>query len=247
MSRGSGCTAPPPRRIGRRERKKLATTAAIRNAALTLALRDGVDNVTIEQIADEADIHLRTFFNHFSSKEEAMMATAAIGAEALVEEYRNRPHTESVLQALREAVLVVMDQSHATSHEHIEALRLVRGTPSLLPQQLAVLAAQEKALAEAITERVGLGVPPPGTPTPEPSDEPAKPSPVYPAVCAAAALATLRVAIDHWLDRTTPRTPATQVVDGLRADIDQAIATLATGLDWPTPPAIDQHPGSPRA
>ncbi|MFC7642252.1 TetR/AcrR family transcriptional regulator [Streptosporangium lutulentum] len=62
---------------GRRERKKLATRAAVREAALRLALRDGVENVTVEQIASEADIAVRTFFNYFSSKEEAVVAAAA--------------------------------------------------------------------------------------------------------------------------------------------------------------------------
>ncbi len=54
--------------VGGRERKKLATRAALREAALRLALRDGVDRVTVDQIAAEADIAVRTFFNYFSSR-----------------------------------------------------------------------------------------------------------------------------------------------------------------------------------
>src|SRR5690348_14531101 len=105
--------------LGRRERKKLATRAAVRDAALRLAVRHGVENITVEQIASEADIALRTFFNHYSSKEEAVVAAAAAGAEALVAEFRARPGAESVLQALREAVLVVMDRHDAAGRDHL--------------------------------------------------------------------------------------------------------------------------------
>jgi AcrR family transcriptional regulator len=229
VSGASGASAPVP---GRRERKKRATTAAIREAALRLAVRHGVENVTVEQIANHADIHLRTFFNHFSCKEEAVVATAAAGAEALIAEFRARPATESVLRAIREAVLVVMDQSYAPSRDHIEALRLIRMAPSLLPQQLAVLATQEKALADAIAHRVGLATPAGTTSSPQQAQPAARPGAVYPAICAAAALAALRVSLDGWLDQASTTTVPPAVND-LRVEIDRAIAELATGLDWP--------------
>jgi AcrR family transcriptional regulator len=208
-----GGSAPPV--VGRRERRKLAIRAAVRDAALRLSLQHGVENVTVEQIAAEADIALRTFFNHFSSKEEAVVASAAVGAEALIAEFRARPRSESVLRALREAVLVVMDQGDAAGRDHVEALRLVRKAPSLRPQQLAVLAAQEKALADAIAERI---------------DPAAGTGPVYPPLCAAAALAALRVVLDRWLDRAAdPGGPPP--MDVLRGEIDEAISELAAGLD----------------
>ena len=87
---------------------------------------------------------MRTFFNYFSSKEEAVVAAAAAGAEALLAEFRARPGTESVLRALREAVLGIVDQGDAASRDYVKAMRLIRRTPSLVPHQLAVLAAQER-------------------------------------------------------------------------------------------------------
>lgn len=217
----AGASAPV---AGRREQKKQATRAALRQAALRLSVRHGVENVTVEQIAEEADIALRTFFNYFSSKEEAVMASTAAAAEALITEFRGRPRTESVLRAFREAVLVIMDQSDALSRDHIEALRLIRRAPSLVPQQMAVLAAQEKALAEAIAERIGLADRVGG----RAADS------VYPAVCAAALLAALRVVTDQWLASATgpEQTPPTDIL-GQR--FDTAIAELDAGLDRPGP------------
>jgi AcrR family transcriptional regulator len=205
--------------VGRRERKKQATRAALREAALRLSVRHGVENVTVEQIAEEADIALRTFFNYFSSKEEAVVASAASGAEALIAEFRARPRTESVLQAFREALLIVMDQSDTARRDYLEVLRLIRKAPSLVPQQMAVLAAQERALAGAVAERIGLGPYQDGDRTG---------GSVYPAVCAAAALAALRVVVDQWLDLAQGSSMA-----ALRLQVDAAIAELAAGLDRP--------------
>ncbi|SNT22714.1 transcriptional regulator, TetR family [Streptosporangium subroseum] len=210
---------------GRRERKKLATRAAVREAALRLALRNGVENVTVEQITDEADIAVRTFFNYFSSKEEAVVAAAAAGAEALIAEFRARPGTESVLRALREAVLAIVDQGDAASRDYIRALQLIRRTPSLVPHQLAVMAAQEKALADAIAERIQPGTASRDQGRPIPSG-------IYPELCAATALTALRVVMGRWLERADgpDDTPPMAI---LCDEIDEAIAELAAGLDRP--------------
>jgi AcrR family transcriptional regulator len=204
--------------VGRRERKKLATRAAVRDAALRLAVRHGVENITVEQIATEADIALRTFFNHYSSKEEAVVAAAAVGAEAMVAEFRARPADESVLQALREAVLVVMDRHDTAGRDHLRALRLMRESPSLMLQQMAVLATQEQALAEAVADRVDLAAPGGG------------PSPIYPQLCAAAALAALRVVLDRWFAQATEPDDAPPLAV-LRQEVDEALAHLGAGLD----------------
>ncbi|MFB9204886.1 TetR/AcrR family transcriptional regulator [Nonomuraea spiralis] len=216
--------------VGRRERKKQATRAALREAALRLSLSHGVENVTVEQIAGEADIALRTFFNYFSSKEEAVVASLAAAAQELIARFRARPRTESVLVAFREAVLAVMNESDAAGRDHVRALQLVRSAPTLVPQQLAVLAAQEKALAEAIAEHAGL--PAPG----RPGDS------GYPLLCAAAALTALRVVLDQWLRQTADsgRPPDAAL---LGRQIDAAISQLAAGLDHPGRPDHPDHSG----
>jgi AcrR family transcriptional regulator len=200
---------------GRRERKKTATRAAIRDAAMRLALRDGVERVTLEQIAAEADIALRTFFNYFSSKEEAVVAGAAGDFRAFVAEFRDRPRTESVLQALLEAALVVLDRAATDGSDHIAALQVIRGERSLVPQLLAALAAQEAVLAEAIAERVGSH-----------GDE------GYPRLCAATALAGLRVTLDRWLE--TAGTDGVPSLQGLRGELERTIVELTAGLDRPS-------------
>lgn len=58
---------------GLRERKRQATKRAIEIAAITLVRDQGLDAVTIDEIARVADVSPRTFFNYFSSKEEAIV------------------------------------------------------------------------------------------------------------------------------------------------------------------------------
>jgi AcrR family transcriptional regulator len=58
---------------GLRERKRIATRRAIEIAAITLVQKRGLDAVTIDDIAQAADISPRTFFNYFASKEEAIV------------------------------------------------------------------------------------------------------------------------------------------------------------------------------
>jgi AcrR family transcriptional regulator len=58
---------------GLRERKRVATRRAIQLAAISVVRERGLDAATIDEIARVADVSPRTFFNYFSSKEEAII------------------------------------------------------------------------------------------------------------------------------------------------------------------------------
>lgn len=62
-------TIEEPPRPGLRERKKAATMRHIQAAALELFRRDGFDRVTVEQVADAADVSPRTVYRYFGTKE----------------------------------------------------------------------------------------------------------------------------------------------------------------------------------
>jgi len=192
---------------GLRERKKRATRTALADAALRLCVERGFDGVTVEQVAADAGVSLRTFFNYFSSKEEAVVAGDVATAAAFVQAFARRPAAEPVLDALRLA-LVEITADHL-DRDRAAQLRALRRTPSLLPHQIAAYAAQERELAAAVARRVAV----------EPDTD------VYPLMFAAAVMGTIRVILELWLDADDEH--------DLGDLIDVMVARLAKGFSAP--------------
>lgn len=193
---------------GRRERKKAATRAALASAALRLSSERGVEHVTVEQIADAADVAPRTFFNYFTSKEEAIVAGNAPTGRILVAALTARPPEEPVGEALRHALhAVVTDPGYL---ERVRHLRALRGHPAVAAHQMAAFGELERELAAVVVDRTGT--------------DPARD--LFPALAAAAGVTALRVAVQHWFGDhgPDPRSP------DLARLIDDAVAVFDAGL-----------------
>lgn len=65
------------KKLNRTERKRIETRNKLLAATLKLMVEKGVEKTTMNDISDAADLGRRTFYNHFSSKEECMIAAAA--------------------------------------------------------------------------------------------------------------------------------------------------------------------------
>src|ERR1700684_2117544 len=83
----------------RRSRKRLATRQSISDAATLLFLERGFDRVTVDEIAEAADVGRMTVFNHFPRKEDMFFDRDEEGREILREALRKRdlgfPPTEA--------------------------------------------------------------------------------------------------------------------------------------------------------
>ena len=81
---------------GLRERKKLATRAAIHDGAMRLFAEQGFAGTTIDQIADAADVSRATVFTYFPAKEDIVWGDAPQAIAALDELLRGAPAGEVV-------------------------------------------------------------------------------------------------------------------------------------------------------
>jgi AcrR family transcriptional regulator len=210
--------------MGRRDRKKAETREALRGAALRLAIEHGYDQLTVEAITEAADVSMRTFFNYFTSKDDALFAPDPERAEALALGLAARPASEPPVTALR-AVLGELAETFVEREPMWQArMELVRANPQLWPRMFAGFTAFERALTEAVAERTGC----------DPDID------LYPGVVAAAVVGAMRVAMAHWR--------ASSDEASLPHLLTAAFDLLALGLTPPDPgravPASDNTRGS---
>jgi AcrR family transcriptional regulator len=138
-----------------RERKKSATRAALRRAAVELVESRGLCAVTIEDIAHAADVAPRTFFNYFSSKVDAISGLDPDARAELVRRLQQRPAHEPPLEALRAAMLGTPSNFTSEPRDLLRRLALVRSDPHLLAHHVSAWAETERALVMALVERTG--------------------------------------------------------------------------------------------
>jgi AcrR family transcriptional regulator len=193
--------------MGLREMKKERTRSDIIRVATRMFASRGFDEVTVDEIAAEAEVSHRTFYRYFATKEELVLGARQNGLADFVTMFTKRPKTESVIASVRGAIMDL-----AASYEHDrdndrERAALVRSTPSLQQRQNERHAAFENAMVPLIAERLGV----------DPVDD------IRPALIAGCAVAAIRAATSQWLlgDDNRPLLPI----------VEQALSMLTTAFD----------------
>jgi AcrR family transcriptional regulator len=113
---------------GVRERQRRETARALQQAAIRLVSARGLAAVTISDIAEEAGVSRRTFFNHFPTKAAALFDPDPDDADELARLLGEVEPSAEIWPSLREVGLAFTAQ-----HENVSALRrsLVAGDPDL--------------------------------------------------------------------------------------------------------------------
>ncbi|WP_426976627.1 TetR/AcrR family transcriptional regulator [Pseudarthrobacter sp. O4] len=151
-------TAAPPesRALSRRELNKAATRQAITEAALGLLRTRGPGNFTVEDIADDAGISRRTFFNYFNSTEAAIAAVTFGFLDKALQQFRLRPAGEPFLESARAALVELADPM--TVAPMAELYSLGQSNPQLSRSELEAWDHCTAEIIAAARERFGAGV-----------------------------------------------------------------------------------------
>jgi len=207
---GPSTTGPP---ASLRERKKAATRLLLRRTALELVAERGLANVTVEDIAEAAEVSPRTFFNYFPSKEAVLFGGDSDRAVALRAAIVSAVPGQPALDALR---LVLRQDSEAMAGElrslggdpaeWVRRMKVARTDPHVRAAHAAQMSMIERAIAEGLAARLG-------------TDQETDP---YPGILAAAAVSMTRACLTFWAG-SGGAMPLGQV-------IDQAFKALADGF-----------------
>jgi AcrR family transcriptional regulator len=187
--------------------------------ALDLVAERGLANVTVEDIAEAADVSPRTFFNYFPSKEAALFGGSDPDrASRLRDRVASEAPGEPALSALR---TVMAQDAEALADEFrllggdpadwLRRIKVAREDPQVRAAHAAQMAMIERAIAEGLAIRLGVS----------PEADP------YPGMLAAVAVGVTRACTAFW--------GGSGGAVQLRQLIDRAFGALADGLPESSP------------
>jgi AcrR family transcriptional regulator len=196
---------------GRRERKKLETRQALEQAALRLFAEKGYESTTVEDIAEAADVAVRTFFRYFSSKLDVLFGDVVTDrVTRLRTVLASRPRNEPVIDSIRHIMSALELASPEEQAPILARFELMRQQPSLTTRYLDLINSMRLVIVEFVAARTGT--------------DPRKD--MYPLLLAGALSSSWDVALTLWVASGGRRS--------LRELLEEAFAVLSAGL--PEPP-----------
>jgi AcrR family transcriptional regulator len=141
--------------LGLRERKRRATRRAIQLAVLDLVAQRGLENVTVDEISRIADVSPRTFFNYFTSKEEALIGESpTLPDEAQIERFVTAGAGSDLLSGLGEMI----SRAGANIAGDVELVKrrreLMKQHPQLFALRMATMRSFEEDLGAIVSRRL---------------------------------------------------------------------------------------------
>jgi AcrR family transcriptional regulator len=201
--------------VGMRERKKQRTRQLIRDTAVRLFMERGFEQVTVGEIAREADVSEATVFNHFPTKEDLVYGQMEAFEQKLIAAVRDRPAGESALAAYARFLFSVrglMTEQHGP--EQVAAwARLILDSPSLVSREHEIIARYAASLAQLLAEETG-----------------ARPGDLTPSVAAHALIGLHRTLLDYVRSEALAGRTNPGLARSLRQQGERALAQLEHGF-----------------
>ncbi len=175
----------------------------------------GLHGFTIEQLCETVGVSRRTFFNHFASKEDAVLGIELHADVDLLTAYARGEVVPATLDPLSSVVALAIEQVHAVGIDRSEnalVRRVFEREPALVARFLSATDVQLAQVADAVRERFGWTV----------TDDPRA------RLVTESAAALLKVTADRWFD-ADPDDPTFD--DQLTTNLRLLRAAISTGQD----------------
>ncbi|OBG29510.1 hypothetical protein A5764_21085 [Mycobacterium sp. 852002-51057_SCH5723018] len=137
-----------------RERKKALTRRAILEAADLLFAERGFDKVTVAEIADAANVSVKTLFVYFRSKEDLVFSDDDL-LDTLVAALASRPEQASPAMAVADALIAHFRQQPEAVAGMFHRHRIYGESPGLQAGLLRRWSAFEDRVTEELAREAG--------------------------------------------------------------------------------------------
>ena len=202
---------------GLRERKKQRTREQIAATARRLFAQRGFEEVTVAQVAREAEVSEATVFNYFPTKEDLFYSGLEAFEEELLKAIREREPGKSALAAFRRFALKprgLLSSPDPEAAKRLAAItRVITKSPALLAREQRIFAGYTESLAALLAEETH-----------------ARPDDIEPMVAANAMMGVHRALVDYSRRQVVAGTRNPQLARKVRAQANRALTTLEAGL-----------------
>jgi AcrR family transcriptional regulator len=213
-----------PMELGLRERKKERTRRLIADTAWRLFADRGFEQVTVAEVARQAEVAVATVFNYFPTKEDLFFFRLDAFGAYLVDAVATRAAGEPVLVAFRRHLLGsggLLAQVEAGDRQALERLRtvsrVIAASPALQVREQQAFARTADALAARLAAETGA-----------PADD------LRPQAAANALIGVQRALVDYTRRRVLADEEPGLLATDVRRLSEDAFALLAQGLgDYP--------------
>ncbi|GII02875.1 hypothetical protein Pta02_48830 [Planobispora takensis] len=184
----------------------------------------GFEAVTVNEIAEAAEVAKVTLFKYFPTKESLVLH--GVGEDDLAGIVAGRPPGQPPLEALRAHCMAFLASSVATqdTDELVTRVHVILGSPALRAGAGALLYRQRRALAKALAEE---------------HEETAA------ALMAAQITACLHTVQESFFQRLVAGSAPEAAYDHLEGDVELAFDLLEHGVGLGSPRLSDGRPGEP--
>ena len=199
---------------GLRETKKAATRRALASAVVNLAVRDGLERVTAEAIAAEANVSVRTYHNYFASKDDALQFYVAELMEDLLGHLRAAGPEKPFNTAMWDALIELCCDSAGEPTTGTLLLRLVDTEPRVKSASSSARLDECKVEFERyFADRM------PGA------------DPLYCWLVLSSGVSAVRMAVELWAEAGTGSRTLRQTIEFCLAQLDAGLGTPLRGAD----------------